>query len=112
VVDVTKEESSGEIVTEFTHNMAAWPPAQQQMTTEEKGNPPPLLITHNLHSVKTINEDKILKEDDYARSHPRFCFRNLIITQLIPLIQGRRGHSVRLHHHNPSIKLVLALALN
>ena len=91
VVDVTRDDS-GECITEFTHNMAAWPPVKEQLSQERRETLPALLISHNVRPGKEIDPSLVLKRDDYARSHPRFCFRNLIITSmLLPLIQGRRG---------------------
>jgi len=90
VVDVTRA-PDGEVVTEFTHNMAAWPPAAAQLGDARHQELPAMLVSHCVHPGKVIDPKLVDKKDDYARSHPRFCFRNLIVTQLLPLIQGRNG---------------------
>ena len=40
---------------------------------------------------KPIDADKVLGTFSAPRAHPAMCFRNLMITQLLPLVQGRRG---------------------
>jgi len=77
---------------ETSHNMGPWPPARDVLGLPKAGeDPPAMIVTHCLHPGKTIDEDKVRMRHDYARSHPKFEFWNMLVAQLMPLVQGNRG---------------------
>jgi len=83
--------------------MGTWPPAMEARgaTAGDDGvllhppghdeDPPAMIVTHCMHPGKSIDESKVILRHDYARSHPTLGIPNLIITSLMPLVQGRRG---------------------
>jgi predicted NAD/FAD-binding protein len=90
VLDVMPDPKTGKPLAEITHNMCPWPPVRQALG-EPGPEPPAMIVTHCLHPGKTINEEKVLLRHDYGRSHPTFDLWNLMITTLMPLVQGHRG---------------------
>merc|ERR1719456_690424 len=50
-----------------------------------------MIVTHELHPGKTLDETKVRLRHDYGRSHPTFTFSNLLLTKIMPLVQGQRG---------------------
>jgi predicted NAD/FAD-binding protein len=89
VLDVVPDPSTGRPNAEISHNMAPWPPIRDVLGKPEE--PPAMIVTHCKHQWKKLDEEKVLLRHDYGRSHPSFEIWNLIITQLMPLIQGYRG---------------------
>jgi predicted NAD/FAD-binding protein len=87
VLDIKPDPETGKPMTETTHNMAPWPPVTEVIGKTEK----PMIVTHCLHPGKRIDESKVRLRHDYGRSHPSFTMSNLILTRLMPLVQGQRG---------------------
>lgn len=52
---------------------------------------PSALMTFNRRASAPIDPDKVVQEVCISRSHPVLGAQNLVLAQLIPLIQGRRG---------------------
>jgi len=53
--------------------------------------PPAMLVTHDLSDHKTLDPKEVRGTTCHARAHPDLTFTNLLATQMLPLVQGRRG---------------------
>eukprot|EP01065_Artemidia_motanka_P029691 TRINITY_DN35781_c0_g1_i1.p1 TRINITY_DN35781_c0_g1~~TRINITY_DN35781_c0_g1_i1.p1 ORF type:complete len:737 (+),score=243.06 TRINITY_DN35781_c0_g1_i1:90-2300(+) len=52
---------------------------------------PAMLVTHDLSPHKNIAPEHVRGTTSHARAHPDLTTMNLMITQMLPMIQGRRG---------------------
>jgi hypothetical protein len=68
-----------------------------------------MVTARSVAQGKTIDPAKIVKTDDYARSHPRFTLRNLIVSKvMLPLIQvGTAAYPWRPFARHLSIRHIL-----
>eukprot|EP00756_Hemistasia_phaeocysticola_P007731 Hpha_TRINITY_DN14378_c0_g1::TRINITY_DN14378_c0_g1_i1::g.86587::m.86587 len=60
-------------------------------TSKVFDKPPAMLVTHDLSDHKTLDPKEVRGTTCHARAHPDLNFTNLLATQLLPLVQGRRG---------------------
>ena len=49
----------------------------------------PMFMTQCEHPKRSL--DKVISTFSAPRGHPALCFRNMMLTQLMPYVQGRRG---------------------
>jgi len=84
IVDVDVQEGGG---IEYDHCLGAWSPTAKAAGVHGAD----MFVTQCKHPRKEIDESKVIGTFSAPRAHPAMCFRNMLITQLLPLVQGRRG---------------------
>jgi len=84
VVDVDVTEGGG---VEYIHCLGSWSPSAKAKGVLGGD----MFMTQCQMPKKEIDESKLLGTFSAPRAHPSMCFRNMMITQLLPLVQGRRG---------------------
>jgi hypothetical protein len=81
--------------TEYIHNLGAWSPAAKDAVAAAVSGavaePPQMYMTQCPHQHRDIDPSKTVYSFSAPRSHPDMCYRNLGITQMLHLIQGKRG---------------------
>lgn len=50
-----------------------------------------MFVTQSVFPQRPIDESKVGMYTSAPRAHPQMCLHNLMITQGMPLVQGRRG---------------------
>lgn len=83
IVDVDTEKKHAE----YTHILGSWSPSA--VSQGEKGAP--MFVTQSVFPHRPLDESKIEWHTSAPRAHPQLCMHNLLITQMLSLIQGRRG---------------------
>lgn len=70
---------------EYTHILGSWSPA-----AKAKGkHGAPMLMTQCVHPERQV--EGVETTMSAPRAHPDLCVQNMLITQMLRLIQGRRG---------------------
>jgi hypothetical protein len=81
--------------TEYIHNLGSWSPGAKAAVAaagnEPAAEPPQMYMSQCLHEHRDIDPSKTVYSFSAPRSHPDMCYRNLGITQMLHLIQGKRG---------------------
>jgi len=72
---------------EYTHILGSWSPAAK--AAGEHGAP--MFVTQAAFPHRPIDESKIESYTSAPRAHPQLCMHNLLTTQMLSMVQGRRG---------------------
>ena len=76
---------------EYTHNLGAWSPSARAAGAAP-GPDALMFLTQCAHAHRPAAFPRAQVATFSApRAHPDLCLRNLVITQLLHLVQGRRG---------------------
>eukprot|EP00929_Paragymnodinium_shiwhaense_P118289 TRINITY_DN90220_c0_g1_i1.p1 TRINITY_DN90220_c0_g1~~TRINITY_DN90220_c0_g1_i1.p1 ORF type:complete len:862 (-),score=79.18 TRINITY_DN90220_c0_g1_i1:63-2648(-) len=76
--------------TQYTCVLGSWSPAAKAAGFE-RGTQAPMFMTQCLREDSPLDEGKVLKTFSAPRAHPDLTMKNMAITQMLPLIQGRNG---------------------
>jgi hypothetical protein len=83
IVDVDANQKHAQ----YTHILGSWSPAAR--AAGEHGAP--MFVTQSVFPDKTIDESKIQMRTSAPRAHPDLCMTNILVTQMMSLIQGKKG---------------------
>ena len=84
IVDVDVEEGGG---SEYNVCLGSWSPS----AAAAGAHGAPMFMTQCVHPKREIDPSKVVSSFSAPRAHPALCFRNMMLTQLMPYVQGRRG---------------------
>jgi len=89
LIDIDKNgRLTGGVNIEFTHNLGAWSPTARAMGLAKKDAR--MFMSQALNKDKDYSASE-LKTFSAPRGHPSLTTTNMVITQMLHLIQGRRG---------------------
>ena len=74
-----------------TFVLGSWYPAAQRTLERRSGGVLPLLVSHGEQMVDKISSEHLKGTVSHVRAHPVLSPLNLLISQLLPLLQGNRG---------------------
>lgn len=74
---------------EVHHVLGSWSPGAAAFAVG--ADPPAMFMTQCHHAHRSIDEAKVVGSFSAPRSHPDLSYRNLAITQMMHLVQGRHG---------------------
>lgn len=87
-VDARGREGGG-VNVEYTHNLGAFSPSARSLGVAPADCP--MFMTQCQHKTRTINPSSVIQSFSAPRGHPCLSTHNMIITQMLHLVQGRRG---------------------
>ena len=81
---------------EVHHVLGSWSPngaaaASATAASATDASQPDMYMSQCLHAHRSIDEAKVVGSFSAPRSHPDLSYRNLAITQMMHLVQGRHG---------------------
>lgn len=74
---------------EFTHNLGSFSPSARAHGVPAESSP--MFMTQSLHCHREIDAARTVSQFSAPRGHPNLSTNNMIVTQMLHLVQGRRG---------------------
>eukprot|EP00927_Polykrikos_kofoidii_P078647 TRINITY_DN75454_c0_g1_i1.p1 TRINITY_DN75454_c0_g1~~TRINITY_DN75454_c0_g1_i1.p1 ORF type:complete len:818 (-),score=84.54 TRINITY_DN75454_c0_g1_i1:67-2520(-) len=74
---------------EYTHNLGAFSPAAR--VSGVSAGERTMFMTQCQHAGREIDSERTVSNFSAPRSHPNLSYTNLVVTQMLHLVQGRRG---------------------
>lgn len=87
-VDANGRQGGG-VNVEFTHNLGAFSPSARAAGVSAEDAP--MFMTQCLHAGREIDANRMVSSFSAPRGHPDLSTNNMIVTQMLHLVQGRRG---------------------
>lgn len=90
LIDVDADgRAGGGVNVEYTHNLGAFSPSARSLGVAPADCP--MFMTQCLHHTRRLDPSKEVQRFSAPRGHPCLSTHNMIITQMLHLVQGRRG---------------------
>jgi len=88
IIDIDRDgRAGGGLNIEFTHNLGAWSPSARELGVPAKDAK--MFMSQACHKDRDYSD--VIKNFSAPRGHPDLSTSNMVLTQMLHLIQGRRG---------------------